>query len=330
MCIPAYVIASTALADQLRNYGMYYILLIIVIEHTYITNRLVKDIFLKGSKNFYTSSLFFPRHIGQRIAILYAFVRIVDDFVDAMPQQIAQIDRFEQQYRERLQKSGDDAEDKVQRENHTLVINAFVALQQECAFEQKWIDAFFTSMRLDLSKTEYDSKEEILEYIYGSAEVIGLCAMRIVDVDPIADNCACLFGRALQYINFIRDLDEDNDFGRRYLPLPEGMTDLTRASAEKKRVQFVAYIRHEIDQFREWLHEGMSGLRHIPRISRIPIQTAGNVFAHIANKIYRDPFLIYQRKVGVSRMRIMFFVFKNTLLITLFRGGRRTLVVGRK
>lgn len=298
--------------------GILYIHIMII--NTDAINRLAKDVFTKGSRNFYTASLFFPRHVGRRVAVLYAFVRTIDDFVDSIPQQIAQLDQFEQQYRDRLAGSNNSAEDS----DNALMISAFVALQQECAFDQKWIDAFFNSMRFDTFKTEYNSEEEILEYMYGSAEVVGLCVMRILGVDPVVDSYACLFGRALQYINFIRDLEEDNAFGRRYLPLPKGMTDLKRESAEKNHAQFIIYIRHEIDQFRKWLHEGVDGLGYIPRIRRIPIQTAGNLFASIANKIYRDPFSIYRGKVGLSRTRIVFLVVRNAILIILFGRNRRS------
>lgn len=279
-------------------------------------NRLAKIVFAKGSKNFYTASLFFPRRVGRQVAILYSFVRTVDNFVDNIPQQIEQLERFEQNYRDGLSGNANTSE-REQDSDNRLLLDAFLILQKECNFKQKWIDAFFRSMHLDVVKREYDNQEEICEYMHGSAEIVGLCMMRIVGADPTADEYACLFGRALQYINFIRDIDEDNTLGRRYLPLPDGMSDLGRESAGKAPAQFTAYIRHEIEQFRQWLREGVSGLVYIPRLYRIPIKTAGDVFMHIANKIYRNPLLIYQRKVGLSRIRIVSLMLLNAVSIAL-------------
>lgn len=270
-------------------------------------HQITRTVFMRGSKNFSTSSLFFKRAQKRRVTVLYAFVRTIDNFVDTTPPDTVQLNEFETQYRVRL--SGGECP----RNAHTPLIEAFLALQHSCAFEQTWIDAFLKSMHWDLSKTEYNDTREIGEYMHGSAEIVGLCMTRILGIDVAADGYACLFGRALQYINFIRDIDEDNRFGRRYLPLGNGLRDLQRQTAEQHTDEFSAYLREQIAQFRAWLREGMRGLRYIPRSARVPIKTAADVFVIIANRIDHDPLVVYRRKVGVSRLRIVFCVVKNVI-----------------
>ena len=273
------------------------------------SRRLAREIFSQGSNNFYTSSRFFSRAQREKVSVLYAFVRTADNFVDCVPPQIAQFDSFEKQYRALLN------HDPHPHDRYTSVIVAFVALQRACQFEQEWIDAFFYSMRLDISKREYNSKAETLEYIYGSAEVVGLCMVRILHLNRHADECAKLFGRALQYINFIRDIKEDNRLGRRYLPLADGLPDLSEDTATRSSAQVAALIRLYLAQFRSWLSESKTGFEYMPPHVRVPIQTAGDVFCIIAKKIDRKPLIVYTQKVTISKLRIMMCAIKNTIVI---------------
>lgn len=70
-------------------------------------NNLLVKIFQKGSQTYFWSSIFFPKKIFQKVAILYAFVRLFDDFVDRIPQDRAGFDRFEREYRKALTKTYD-------------------------------------------------------------------------------------------------------------------------------------------------------------------------------------------------------------------------------
>jgi len=98
------------------------------------------------------------------------------------------------------------------------VIDAFVKLGQEVGFDPAWTVAFLDAMEADLTKNRYDSLEECFTYMYGSAEVIGLFMSRCIDLPEVDLESARLLGRAMQYINFIRDVEEDRTLGRRYLP----------------------------------------------------------------------------------------------------------------
>ena len=272
-------------------------------------HRLTHAIFTKGSKNFYLSSIFFKKQQRMRVAILYAFVRTADDFIDAVPPQVHAFDNFYAQYHARM-KGNKYAEDE-----HTPVINAFIQLQRMCQFDPQWIEAFFHSMRMDISVKAYDTTAHVIEYTHGSAEVVGLCMTRTLNISRKAHKYAVLFGRALQYINFIRDINEDNEFGRRYLPLSEGLQDLREDTARENKESFVRYIRAHIAQFNIWLTEGQAGLQYVDLCTRIPIKTAGNIFSIIARKIYRNPLLVYERKVSLSKPRILLCAIKNALVV---------------
>ena len=137
---------------------------------------------------------------------------------------------------------------------------------------------------------------------------------RIMAVPQEAFPYAAMLGRAMQYINFIRDIDEDVHLGRRYLPLRDSsLTNLTLQTAKSQPEVFSAFIRDEITRYQGWQKEASLGYRHIPRRFRIPIMTAADMYCWTARKIYKDPFMIFQRKVKPPKSRILRKGFAHTL-----------------
>lgn len=260
-------------------------------------HALVKGkIFRKGSKTYFTSSIFFPAQVRADVFTLYAFLRVADDLVDNIPQQADEF--YEMRRKWRAAELGTPAGDPV--------IDDFVELARRVGFRQEWTEAFFHSMELDLVKKEYNTLSETLEYVYGSAEVIGLYMMRIMDLPDESEHPARMLGRAMQYINFIRDIHEDIGLGRRYLPLRDSvLTSLDPMETRRKPDAFRRFIAEEIERYLGWQKEAEAGFCHLPRRYRIPVATASDMYAWTARTIRKNPFIIYERKVKPSRLRII-------------------------
>lgn len=267
-----------------------------------------QEIFKAGSRTYYTSSLLFPRKKREEVSVLYAFVRVADNYVDALPQDKEGFYRFVKDYHMAL---------KHEQPSHNTVIDDFIKLQREKEFDPSWTEAFLRSMELDLSKRVYGTMKETLEYVYGSAEVIGLYMNRILGIAREADEYAKLLGRAMQYINFIRDIDEDVELGRRYLPdLPNSLQDLSKTSCERNREVFTQFIREQIDQYETWQREAERGYGFLPRRYRTPIVTAAQMYRWTARKIREDPMIVFEQKVKPSSGRIL-----GEAVRVLFAGG---------
>ena len=263
-----------------------------------------KKVFRAGSKTYFNSSLFFPPRIRERVFTLYAFVRVADNFVDALPQKDREFRDFRRRCEEALR--GKPAGDTI--------IDPFVALSAECSFDPAWTKAFLDSMEADLSKKNYDTLEETLAYVYGSAEVIGLFMARIMELPGEAHSAAALLGRAMQYINFIRDIAEDTSLGRRYLPLNGACTDVVTASyARENPGEFSAFLGGHLALYRVWQKEAVAGYRFIPRRCRIPIKTAADMYWWTADRIAREPLLVFEKKVKPSKARIFLQMARNAV-----------------
>ncbi|NVM44348.1 MAG: phytoene/squalene synthase family protein [Candidatus Lokiarchaeota archaeon] len=269
-------------------------------------SRVHRDIFKKGSTTYFNSSIFFPKSVRRDVFILYGFVRVADDFVDAVPQKKEEFLNFCNLYRQSL--SGKKTDD--------FIIDSFAELMERRNFEQIWAEDFLHAMEMDLTKRNYDTLDETIEYMHGSAEVIGLFMAKILDLPEKSYFAAERLGRAMQYINFIRDVKEDNTFGRRYLPLNGySLNNLTKEEAMKKKTEFERFIKNQIDQYFEWVKEAESGFKFIPRRYYVPIKTASDMYKWTGLQIRNNPFIIYDVKVKPSKRRIILNVLKNSFRI---------------
>jgi phytoene synthase len=261
-----------------------------------------KKVFRAGSTTYFNSSLFFPPKVRERVFTLYAFVRVADNYVDATPQDADGFRDFRRLYRQAL--AGKPAQDGI--------IDPFVSLAAQCGFDPLWTEAFLDSMEADLSKKTYDTLDQALAYIYGSAEVIGLFMARIMELPEEAHRPAALLGRAMQYINFIRDIDEDARLGRRYLPLNGAPPEIITASCARRNPDmFAAFISGHIEIFRAWQREAVQGYRHIPKRCRVPIATAADMYFWTAGEIHKRPLVVFEKKVKPSRMRVLLCAVRN-------------------
>lgn len=272
-------------------------------------DRIFADIFRRGSRTYSRSARFFPRAAREEVGVLYGFVRTADDFVDRSPQDAVGFEEFRRAYAAR--RAGTAAS------SAGPVIDRFVKLAERRAFDPAWVEAFLDSMALDLAKKDYANIGETLAYIYGSAEVIGLMMSRIMELEAVALPYARLLGRAMQYINFLRDIREDLELGRTYLPRDEmrssGLASLDEVEARARPEAFRAFIRSQIARYRAWQAEAEKGLRSVPRRFRIPVRTAAQMYEWTARRIEADPFVVYRRKVRPSKARITLAGLHNVL-----------------
>lgn len=271
-----------------------------------------KSIFKAGSRTYYRSSQYFPKEIRQDVTTLYAFVRVVDDMVDSLPQQAAEFQAFRKDYREALKG----------RDSINPLIQNFVDLARRRHFDPAWAEAFFSSMEADLTKRAYQSLDELLEYTYGSAEVIGLFMLKIMDLPDEASEGARALGRAMQYINFIRDIAEDFDLGRRYLPLTEGLTHLSREEAERHPEEFCRFIRTHGANFLQAMDQAREAFRFLPRRVLIPVATASDLYEWTCRTIMKKPHLVWTKKVKPGQLTILKVYWKNRLTWKKYRSPR--------
>ncbi len=264
-----------------------------------------KTIFKKGSRTYYNTSIFFPKEVRRDVFVLYAFVRTADDLVDSVPQKKREFFEFKKNTSDALQ--GKKINDHV--------IDDFVELCKRKKFRKTWIDAFLKAMEQDLKEIRFKELKQTEQYIYGSAEVIGLFMAKIMNLERKSYKSAMMLGKAMQYINFIRDIKEDAERGRTYLPLREankhGLKNLDLKTVEENTDAFKEFIKAQIQRFYEYDEEARKGFKHIPKRFLTPIKTAQDMYLWTAQRIEKNPLIVLRKKVKPSKRKIISAILKN-------------------
>ncbi len=123
-------------------------------------------------------------------------------------------------------------------------------------------------------------------YLYGSAEVIGLMMARLLGLSPACYGAARHLGRGMQYINFIRDIAEDAEMGRTYMPEEEldrfDLASLDEDYLRRRPARFREFVGAQCDLYRSWQSLGETGYRFILWRVRLPIITASDMYGWTA------------------------------------------------
>ncbi len=275
-----------------------------------------QKIFKRGSTTFFLSSLFFPRSIKKDVFDLYSFVRVADDYVDRLP--APDTNSFHNLRRLWTNAAVNPGFDTAKLTTDTLderVTKNMIRVSRKHNFEVVWVESFLDAMQSDLTHKPYQTIDDTLHYVFGSGEVIGLMMARIMELKPEAADAAQLQGRALQFMNFIRDVQEDNDLHRSYFPANElkqfSLPDLTYQTATKQTKDFTKFIQLQLGRYETWQREAYTGYKYIPKRLRIPLQTAVDMYSWTAQEIRKNPLVIYEKKVKPSKRRILISALTN-------------------
>lgn len=277
---------------------------------------LEKQIFKQGSTTYYFSSKFFPKNIRQDVFKLYSFVRVADDYVDSIPQNKKEFKILKTLWHEVTDSKEFDITHHKSDSLNERVVKNMAYLVRKYELDQAWVDAFLDSMQADLDKKTYTSLDGSLWYVYGSAEVIGLMMAKIMGLPKKAFSSAAVQGRAMQWINFIRDINEDNALGRCYFPSDDlrkfGLKNLTKQTVIDNPKAFKDFTDFQLKRYHSWQREAQKGYHHIPKRLRIPLETAVDNYNWTARKIANNPSGIYEKKIKPTKSRVLAIGIKQT------------------
>jgi phytoene synthase len=251
-------------------------------------SKIEEDIFNKGSTTYYWSSKFFPKNVREDVFKLYSFVRVVDDYVDVVPSNVKEFKSVKNIYLKSIDSDNFEVIVSKNDDINTRVVKNIIYVSRKYNFEKSWVMAFLDSMEMDLNQRKYKKLDEVLEYIYGSAEVIGLMMAKIMALPEKSLRYAQMQGRAMQWINFLRDINEDIELGRVYIPEEDlmkfGFAVLDKKSIISDQAAFCDLVKYELERYETWQKEAYDGYVYIPKRLRLPLQTATDMYNWTAKK----------------------------------------------
>ncbi len=241
----------------------------------------------------------FDKRFRNPIYAIYGFVRFADEIVDTF---------HDYPKAELLSRFWKDTYVAIE-EGISLnpVLQSFQEVVNKYNIERELIDAFLRSMEMDLHENTYD-QAGYEEYIYGSAEVVGLMCLRVFcegdneKYESLKDSARSL-GSAFQKVNFLRDLKSDfDDRGRVYFP----GVDFTEFTADAK-AQIEADIRRDFDH-------AYQGIIRLPEGARFGVYLAYVYYLNLLKKIKQSPaHRVAEERIRVNDGRKMVLLFSSAV-----------------
>ncbi len=252
-------------------------------------------------KTYYLATLLLPPAKRPFVHALYGFARYADEIVDAP---VPDGRRGRSQRLAALR--SDFARAWSSGVGSVPVVAAVLDTARRWGIPRDTFDAFLDSMQMDLDVTSYDTWEDLQRYIYGSAAVIGLQMLPILEPSDTAAarDGAMRLGEAFQLANFIRDVGEDLDRGRVYLPLDE----LARhgVTPERLRARVVdddvrAALAEQVEHVRRLSEESASSISLLHPATRDCIETARTLYCGIADRVAEIDYEVFTSRARVPR-----------------------------
>lgn len=248
----------------------------------------------KHSKSFALAAKLLPPEVNRAAVVLYAYCRRADDMIDLCPA-LEQAERLSQ-----LQAELDALYRGVPQADPLLA--RFQGVVREYALPRVYLDELLRGMQMDTEQVRYRTLSDVLLYAYRVAGVVGLMMCHVMGVrEGRALRHAAHLGMAMQLSNIARDVQEDWQRGRLYLPEawleasivealdPAGGQSLPRSAAEGIARATERLLQHADDLYRS----GDAGVPHLSFRCGLSIRAARLVYAEISTRVREqgcDPF----------------------------------------
>ena len=256
-----------------------------------IFDKVSIDCSRKVTKTYSTSFSLAVKMLGTRVQdpiyAIYGFVRFADEIVDS----------FHGYDKETLLNEFEEALHRSLERKISLnpILNAFQHVVHEYGIEQDMIDAFLRSMRADLHKSVYTEVEDYNDYIYGSADVVGLMCLKVfvggnIELYNALKPQAMHLGSAFQKVNFLRDFKSDKEvLNRSYFP---NLISETLTADAKQEI---------ITEIEGDFKEALKGIKGLPRDVQLGVYTAYIYYSKLFSQLHKtDAENILKTRIRVS------------------------------
>ena len=245
-----------------------------------------KNVTNSYSTSFSLATKMLAKSIRQDIYNIYGFVRFADEIVDTF---------HDYDKKELLNRFIDELNFSLKNKISTNpILNSFQYTVNKYKIDYELIDSFLKSMKMDLKKIKYNSEKEYKEYIYGSADVVGLMCLKVFvngnedSYKKLKPNAMAL-GSAFQKVNFLRDLNADyHDLNRTYFP----NLDFKNFDEQSKKL-----IMKDIESD---FKKALKGIYELPNNSKFGVYAAYKYYKRLLIKLKKTSYM----KIKNERVRV--------------------------
>jgi len=260
---------------------------------------LCKQFNKRHGTTYYWSTKVLPPDKRPHVHALYGFCRYADDIVDDLgPVPVAEREAALASFGERFFRDlGAGLSDDP-------VLMAVVDTVRKFPIDPECFKRFLRSMTMDLTVAAYETWHDLLGYMDGSAAVIGEMMLPILEpLDTAAFGHARDLGNAFQLTNFLRDVNEDLDRGRVYIPQQDVRRFGVDLSARSCTPEFVALMKFEIARCRELYESADKGIAMLPPRSARCIRAARVLYSRILERIEAQEYDVFAQRASVPTVQ---------------------------
>ena len=254
-------------------------------------------------KTYYLATLLLPPAKRPFVHALYGFARYADEIVDDLASTLT-----DEEKATALKGWGSQAiKDIKSGESSDPVGRALVDTARRFSIPIEYFEAFLNSMEMDLTVNEYATYADLMEYVYGSAAVIGLQMVPVLGaLSPEAYESAKTLGIAFQLANFIRDIGEDLERGRIYIPIEDLIHfGVSREDLHQKILtpKIIELIKFQIARVRELQKSAEPGIQMLEPSSRPCIEAASELYCSIVDEVEAIGYDVFNFRAKTSTWR---------------------------
>lgn len=267
----------------------------------------------QGSKSFAMASFFFSEEEKEAAWKLYSWCRYCDDEIDEVPTISETRIRLKHLIHQTERLASSDSFAEFQMEGMSEIVKKY-------QIPMKYPLDLLRGMEMDVSSTRFQTLEELEDYCYCVAGTVGLMMCHVLGIrDDEALSHAVAMGKAMQLTNICRDLQEDRQRGRLYLPvswlIESGVfeEELFDSKNQKALLDMQERLLKRAD---ELYQEGYAGLKYLSLRSSWAVLIAAKIYSHIGDLIRRNPALSLQKRTYVTKLKkvlIVLSTFKSFL-----------------
>lgn len=257
------------------------------------------------AKTFYMATRFLPNHKQRSIFAIYALCRYLDDLVDEAEDLLYKKKLNVSDIQERLshwQSNLDDTYRGVKQEHPVLIAFSDVLKRYDISIELPFM--LMEGVASDLVKFKYKTFDELYNYSYKVASVVGLMTSEVFGYqDKSALNYAIDLGIAMQLTNILRDVAEDLDKGRVYIPIDELEEYGVNQENLFKKVytpEFLKLMKFQVQRAREYYESADIGIPMLNTDSQLPVYLARYNYSRILDRIEENNYRVFEGRTYLN------------------------------
>lgn len=256
----------------------------------------------QSTTNFFYSFSFLPKDEREAMHRVYAFCRYTDDIVDADP--LNNSEDMIRRKRERLMWWRNEVDKCYSGTSTHPILLPLSAVVQRFAIPRQYLHVLIDGCERDLIQSRYETFDELKEYCYSVASIVGLMCIEIFGYKyDETKEYAVNLGYALQLTNILRDIRQDKERGRIYLPLE----DLQRFDYSQEDLfnevyndNFIELMSFQTRRVREYYHKARAALRSDERMTMFAAEIMDAIYYRLLEKIELQNYNVYKKKIAVS------------------------------